>query len=171
MHTRVLVGVGAWLLGAVAATGGSLLAVSLLGHGIVDGASQQQLTSEAVNRALASEAAEPGATTASRSTGTAVSASAGPEPPSRTPTTRSAGGTVLASAGGTVVARCGSAGAYLASWSPQQGYEASDVVRGPATSVRLTFRSTQRTVTMVISCVSGVPKAATYVHNSGSGDD
>jgi hypothetical protein len=52
---RVLAGVGAWLLGVGAATAGSLLAVSLLGQGIAASTSQQ-LTSAAVNNALAAEA-------------------------------------------------------------------------------------------------------------------
>lgn len=54
---RVLAGVGAWLLGVGAATAGSLLAVSLLGQGIAASTSQQ-LTSAAVNNALAAEASE-----------------------------------------------------------------------------------------------------------------
>ena len=54
---RVLVGVGAWLIGVGAATGGSLLAVSLLGQGIA-ASTTQQLTATAVTRALASEASE-----------------------------------------------------------------------------------------------------------------
>jgi hypothetical protein len=54
---RVAVGLGAWLLGVGAATGSSLLAVSLLGQGIAANTSQQ-LTSAAVTRALASEASE-----------------------------------------------------------------------------------------------------------------
>ena len=54
---RVLVGVGAWLLGVGAATGSSLLAVSLLGQGIA-ASNTQQLTQAAVTRALASEATE-----------------------------------------------------------------------------------------------------------------
>ena len=51
---RILAGVGAWLLGAGTATAGSLLAVSLLGQGIADSPGQQ-LTTAAVNRALARE--------------------------------------------------------------------------------------------------------------------
>jgi hypothetical protein len=57
VHMRVLAGVGAWLLGVGAATAGSLLAVSLLGQGIAASTSQQ-LTSAAVNNALAAEASE-----------------------------------------------------------------------------------------------------------------
>lgn len=55
---RIAVGVGAWLLGVGAATGGSLLAVSLLGQGIAP-SNSQQLTPAAVARALASEASDP----------------------------------------------------------------------------------------------------------------
>src|SRR5579863_3005132 len=55
---RIAVGVGAWLLGVGAATGGSLLAVSLLGQGIAI-SNSQQLTPAAVARALASEASDP----------------------------------------------------------------------------------------------------------------
>jgi hypothetical protein len=60
MHRRILFGVAAWLLGAATATAGCLLAVSLLGQGIT-GASGPLLTQDAVNRALASESAEPSA--------------------------------------------------------------------------------------------------------------
>lgn len=175
MRARVLVAVGAWLLGAVAATGGSLLAVSLLGQGIVGGASQQQLTSEAVNRALASEAAESAGNSPSGTLGTAIAATAAASPstgparqqvPSPNPDAHSASGSLIASAGGTVVAGCAGAGAYLVSWSPQQGYEVTGVVRGPASTARVTFRSTRTSVTMVISCSGGEPSSATYVHSS-----
>ena len=57
VSARFLAGVGAWLLGAGAATGGSLLAVSALGQGLAP-APSQQLTEIAVSRALASEAVE-----------------------------------------------------------------------------------------------------------------
>ena len=57
VHTRILI-VGAWLLGATTATVGSLWAVSELGQGNI-GQSTQQLTSAAVNRAQANEAADP----------------------------------------------------------------------------------------------------------------
>jgi hypothetical protein len=57
MHGRILIGVSAWLLGAGTATGGSLLAVSLLGQGLT-GASASELTGAAVRQALASAASE-----------------------------------------------------------------------------------------------------------------
>src|SRR5262249_50078948 len=58
VSARIPAGAGACLLGAAAATGGSLLAVSLLGRGIIAPAASRQLTVAAVNRALASGAAE-----------------------------------------------------------------------------------------------------------------
>jgi len=74
-------------------------------------------------------------------------------------------GTVLASPAGTVVATCQAAGAYLISWSPQQGYEVGDVFRGPAATASVQFESRTAEVTMRVSCSAGVPSATT------SGDD
>ncbi len=53
VHGRILLGVSAWLLGAGAATGGSMLAVSLLGQGMT-GAAGSELSGTAVSQALAS---------------------------------------------------------------------------------------------------------------------
>ena len=182
MSARFLVGVGAWLLGAGAATGGSLLAVSLLGQGIIAPAPSQQLTVGAVNRALASEAAEarpsptgapspsPSPTPSPRHTKIRRSAAVPPaDPPAPQPTS-----TVLTSVGGTVVALCEAAGAYLVSWSPQQGYEAVSVIRGPGATAQAKFGNGQRVVTMKVSCGTGAPTATTTVHRTsddGSGHD
>ena len=170
VQTRLLIVVG-WLLGMGTATGISLLAVSLLGQGIAS-APSQQLTEAAVNRALASE-----------NSSQARSAPAKPRPPTPSPRhTRKAspspapasqdgparparqgypgaGGTLLTSPGGSVVAGCGRDGAYLVSWSPQQGYEVTSVVRGPAYVAQATFRSSHDTVTMTVSCQDGMPTA------------
>ena len=70
-------------------------------------------------------------------------------------------GTVLASPAGTVVATCQAAGAYLISWSPQQGYEVGDVFRGPAATASVQFESRTAEVTMRVSCSAGVPTATT----------
>jgi hypothetical protein len=205
---RIAVGVGAWLVGVGAATGGSLLAVSLLGQGIAANTSQQ-LTTAAVNRALASEASDPSpsglgpsslpsampspmrshrthppatpppqteVTPSGRPTSARPTASHRPHPsngasatptPTRTPT---ASPTVLTSQGGSVVAECLTGEAYMLSWSPTQGYEADAVVRGPAPTAQVTFESNANTVTMVVSCSTGVPTATTTV-TGGGGDD
>ena len=65
VHTRVFLAAGAWLLGVVAATGGSLAAVSLIGQSIA-APPTQQLTVSAVNHALASGRREPDPSVAAR---------------------------------------------------------------------------------------------------------
>ena len=183
-------GVGAWLLGVGTATAGSLLAVSLLGQGIAPSASQQ-LSPDAVIRALSVEATEttgpalssplpvpskarprksrspsapPPQAQAQPQAKPAVSQ---PQPsPSAQPTsgtTATPASTVLTSQGGTAVAECVPGGAYLLSWSPTQGYEVGNVTRGPAATTQVVFASTANSVTMVVSCSSGVPTATTTV--------
>jgi hypothetical protein len=197
---RVLAGVGAWLLGVGAATAGSLLAVSLLGQGIAASTSQQ-LTSAAVNNALAAEASEAqradSATTGSPGPSPSATRSDQAQPYRRQPatgvtppgegtvrasrsrpasspgaqTTASAtpSSTVLTSAGGTVVADCRPAGAYLVSWSPTPGYEIGIVVRGPASIAHVAFSSGANSVTMMVSCSTGVPTVSYIVNNPGGG--
>jgi hypothetical protein len=173
-----MVGVGAWLLGAAAATCGSLLAVSMLGRGIA-ASPTQQLTTAMVNRALASEAAESArplpAPTPSPSVqlgGVAMPITRATPAPSQPPApagAQPAAGTLLSSAGGTVVALCEQPGAYLQSWSPQQGYEANGVVRGPTGTAQVSFTSNQGKVTMLVTCQGGVPSAATHTTSWGGG--
>ena len=194
---RILAGVGAWLLGAGTATAGSLLAVSLLGQGIADSPGQQ-LTTAAVNRALAGQNQDVGDAGTQTSpppvrtspvTSPAATRPAMTQPvpaaptPSATPAASRAGaaspsppaaGTVLTSQGGTVLAECRPAGAYLVSWSPTQGYEADDVTRGPAATARAVFESDANSVTMVVSCpdgTAGPPVASSYIHSWGGGTD
>jgi hypothetical protein len=68
---------------------------------------------------------------------------------------------VLTSAAGTVVATCESAGAYLMSWSPAQGYAVAQFVRGPAAVASVTFSAGSATVTMNVSCSGGTPSSST----------
>jgi hypothetical protein len=180
VRTRILVGVGAWLVGAGAATSGSLLAVSLLGQGFA-GSGSQQLSVSAVNRALASEAAEaPPPPSASPAASPALPHRPHRRPrhvhhrqhPSSSPTPSPPSGTVLTSPGGTVVADCRAGGAYLESWSPQQGYEADDVVRGPAATARAVFTTGRKSVMMTVTCSGGTPSATTHTGGwDSAGDD
>jgi hypothetical protein len=180
VRTRIIIAVCAWSLGVAAATGGAYLAVSMLGEGFT--------SAPMVKRALASEAAETSAPAAAttpapvpsvRLGGTATPITRHHVPftrttataPAASPSPQSQGGTVLSSQGGTIVAGCESAGAYLESWSPQQGFEAKSVVRGPGATAQVAFRSSQSTVTMMVSCSAGVPSATTQVQNSWGGDD
>jgi eukaryotic-like serine/threonine-protein kinase len=175
VHARFLVGAGAWLLGASAATGGSLLAVSALGQSIAP-APSQQLTPAGVSNALASEKREvtrssppqppvsSPATPMRRHPGKRPSAPATPSPPAPSP---QASTTVLTSAGGTVVAGCQASGAYLVSWSPAQGYQVQTVVRGPAATAKATFAGARKLVTMAVTCPGGSPSEKTTIRNWG----
>jgi serine/threonine-protein kinase len=176
MWTRALLAVGAWLLGVAGATAGSLVAVSLIGQSIT-GPSAQQLTVTAINRALADAGQDPGGapTAASPSPSPSPSAparprhrpavparhrTATPAPPAPVTTPPPPAGTLLSSAGGSVLATCQAAGAYLVSWSPQPGYEADDVIRGPAVTARVLFMAGIHGVRMVVSCTGSVPSAS-----------
>jgi hypothetical protein len=193
MHVRVLAGLGAWLLGAGTATAGSLLAVSLLGQGIA-ASPGQQLTADAVNRALAREAHDaseaatrtappprrtPAVTSPAAASPAASPAAPGPAAPSGTTAASRAAasppaGTVLTSLGGSVLAECRPAGAYLVSWSPVQGYEAEDVIRGPVTTARVVFDSDANSVTVTVSCpdgTAGAPVASSRIRPWGGGTD
>jgi len=163
--TRVLLGIGAWLVGVGAATGGSLAAVSLIGQSIA-GTPTQQLTVSAVNHALASGGrdTEPSAAASPAPTAGRRGAAAAPSTP---PAAAAPAGTLLSAAGGTVLASCTSAGAYLISWSPQQGYQAEDVIRGPAPVARVFFTSGQQGERMLVTCQAGLPVAST----GWAGDD
>jgi hypothetical protein len=171
MLTRAFLAVGAWLLGVVGATGGSLVAVSLIGQSIA-GPPTQQLTVSAVNRALAASGkASGGSPQADPSTPSIAKRSRPAAPghrhrhgtpapsPSAPGSTSPPMGTLLSSPGGSVLAVCHTGDAYLVSWSPQPGYTADDVARGPATAARVVFIAGNRGVRMVVSCLGQVPSA------------
>ena len=168
VHSRVLLAIGAWLLGASAAACGSLVAISLIGQSIADPATQQ-LAASSVNRALAARHGS------DRSPGPTPRASA-TRPAATAPLTSSPGavapaGTLLSSPGGSVVAMCGTAGAFLISWSPQPGYAAKDVARGPAATAGLLFETGNHGVSLIVTCTGSVPSASvtTVVNGHGAG--
>jgi hypothetical protein len=66
-------------------------------------------------------------------------------------------GKLLVSADGSVMATCESAGAYLQYWYPDPGYEADDVVRGPAAVASVVFQNTTSGLVMQVSCSGGKP--------------
>ena len=175
VHSRVFLTISAWLLGAIAATGGSLVAVALIGQSI-DGPATQQLTASGVNHALAADHNGSGSSPTDSPSATATPARpsakattsapvAGASPAAAAPT-----GTLLSSAGGSVVATCYPAGAYLISWSPQPGYTADDVLRGPAAAAQLQFEAASQGVNVVVTCAGSVPSASvTTVGNDDGG--
>jgi hypothetical protein len=72
---------------------------------------------------------------------------------------QAAPGTFLSSPDGSVVASCQAGGAYLQFWSPDPGFEADDVARGPAAMATVTFEGAGGGVVMRVSCSTGTPVA------------
>lgn len=145
--------------------------MSVLGQGM--NPAGEQVSVETVNRALAKESAERSAAMPRRSASPSPSRTAPPPPKARrsagaAPSTGTGGGTVLTSRGGTLVASCAGTRAYVVSWSPQQGFASTAVVRGPAASARVAFTDGQVTVTMVVSCDAGVPTATATTVSTGN---
>jgi hypothetical protein len=177
VSARFLAGLGAWVVGAGAATGGSLFAVSLLGQSLSP-APTQQLTVAAVNHALHNEAVAAAKAARARPTPSPSPTESTPPPvhlkirrspkptPSPTPSPSQAS-EVISSAGGTVTATCIGAHPHLSSWIPQQGYQIQNHANG-STEATVTFGDWQSTVIVQVTCVNGVPSAVVYV-NGGDG--
>ena len=164
MRSGFLIGVGAWLLGAVAATTGSMVAVSALAHGLLS--PQTQLLSGTPSNADLDAGSSAGPVATGASPSTSPSPSAATPQPSSGPSSITGGAvpptaapTLLTSADGSVLASCPSAGAYLVSWIPDQGFTADDVIRGPAAVASVTFSNAAGGVVMRVSCASGTPVA------------
>jgi hypothetical protein len=165
VRSRLLVGVGAWLLGAAAATSGSMIAVNQLAHGLL-GAQTQQLTEANLSVNADNPAARPVASappsgetddsddSGSRSAMTAAGSAAGTPSPGQ-----SLSGKWLQSPGGSVSAVCEVAGAYLQVWSPDPGFEADDWNRGPAAVASVIFQGATNSIGVWVSCVGGKPVA------------
>ena len=175
MRSRVLIGASAWLLGAVTATTGSMIAVNQLAHGLFGQQVQVLGTAAAADAdhdsggqpAVSTSAASPAASSARsrpvaapRADRTRSAALHVAPPPS--PSASGSGGTLLESPDGSVMAACLPAGAYLLYWSPDQGFQADEVYRGPAPSASVTFRGAGNSVVMHVSCKTGTPVARLY---------
>jgi hypothetical protein len=158
---RIAVNVAAWLVGAVASVAVGLLALSQIDVGFADGA-VQPLSPDTLTRVVTEPPAPDAAGTPT-----------GKAPPKATPGATDAAGydaeRALTSRGGSLVARCRAGRAYLASWSPAQGYHADDVRRGPALEARLNFEGRERAVAVSIRCVGGVPEASIHQLSSEHG--
>jgi hypothetical protein len=164
------VGLGAWLLGAVTATTGSMIAVNELAHGLL-GPQTQQLGGATVSADLDAGASarspSPVAVARPASAGTRAAKSR-PSPSPAAAASRAAAqspaGTLLESGDGSVMATCQSGGAYLLYWSPDQGFQADDVYRGPAAAASVTFRgpTASASVVMRVTCPAGMPVAHLY---------
>jgi hypothetical protein len=129
-----------------------MIAVNELAHGVLNQPNEQLLEATSVPRPDTGDSPSPAASTSASpapvDAAAPVSSTAPPAP-----------GTPLTSADGTVTASCQPGGAYLQYWSPNQGFEADDVARGPAAVASITFEGSAGGVVMHVSCNSGVPVA------------
>ncbi|HEX6872993.1 MAG TPA: hypothetical protein VF163_17995 [Micromonosporaceae bacterium] len=145
----VIAGVVGWIAGAATSVVVGLLALSLIGDDLTDGASQPW-TADALAQAdaVSRPSAQPSPT-------------AGRPSPTGSPSAAAEKGVQrrLSSAGGDVVARCQPSGVYLLYWTPAQGFRAHDVVRGPAERAKITFEGSGREVKIEVTCADGVPEA------------
>lgn len=175
MRSRVPIGVSAWLLGALTATGGSLYAVEQLGQGLLE-QHTKQVSVAMVNAELALENSSSAGRGPTQSPSPSVSPGrtggrTGPTVPDKAKplTSRKASAPVagaaeklLDSSGGTAEAICRGGLAHLQYWIPAQGFEVLRVQPGPTSVASVTFTDATGGVTMRISCTgSGVPVART----------
>jgi hypothetical protein len=154
---RVLAAITGWLLAAALAVVAGLLAVSLLGTGITSGQTHS-LSHAAITQALARAPNHPSTAP------TPSTSSSPPAPPSRS-SSRATGHKqdtrALGSPGGSIIARCSGKTAYLVSWSPRQGFETDDHIRGPARTTFIKFDAEDFDTYTTVSCRNGIPVAHT----------
>ena len=162
-----MLGVSAWLLGALSATAGSLYAVDQLGQGLLEQHAGRisvamvnaELAQENVSQAPApSPSPSPSAAPRRSRTPHKRAASASTHRPARHVPANA--GKLLNSAGGTSAATCQNGLAHLLYWSPQQGFAVYHVDAGPSSVAEVTFTDFSGGVVMRVTCSSsGVPAA------------
>ena len=176
MRSRMIFAAAAWLLGALTAMGGSFLAVNGIAHGLLGTGAQHVVVAPiqgipAVDEASNSQAAAPLSGAAAGDDGDQDSASPHLQPPvtatpqatpqSTTSTSPPSGGSLVVSPGGTVMASCQSGLAYLQYWSPSPGYQADDVIRGPAARASIGFEHLTSEYAISVTCSGS--KVVAYV--------
>jgi hypothetical protein len=169
MRSRyVLVG-AAWLLGVLTATAGSFLAVNGIAHGLL-GTGPQPVAITAIQGGLANHklsSSEPGPAFSPVAAGDDGDQDTGTPQPQPVATATAAapaaspnsGGSLVDSPGGTVMASCQSGLAYLQYWSPNAGYQADDVIRGPAPQASIGFEHLNSEFEIRVTCNGSHPVA------------
>lgn len=147
---RIVASVLAWVVGAIAAVGVGILALSLLSDG---------LTGRAVQPIGANPAAQDSGAAAVQPSDQPSSPDPASSPaPMRSGLAAAGPDRTLTSPGGLAVARCVDGQAFLVSWSPAQGYRVEEVARGPDSEAKVVFRAGTDEVHLSVRCVGGVPQ-------------
>jgi len=171
VRSRVLIAAGAWLLGGVAATGGSLYAVAQLGQGLIE-QHTKQVTVAMVNAELAQDSS---ARTTSPSPAVSPKVSHAATKPRSDPTHHAPPAVTYSrqyftSDGGWAWASCGPNGAQLLSYSPANGFDIHHVEPGPSAVASVTFTDSSGGVTMKVTCsTSGAPVEQVSTFGWGGG--
>ena len=152
MGRRALLMTAGWLLAAGATAAVGTAALDVVGAGIL-GPQNQPLSQDDVARALETVPV----TTPSAPPSTVATTSTAPAPRG------------LTVPGGTLVARCAGSQVELMSWSPDPGYRADDVVRGPATTASVKFKNDGTENEVAVTCRDGEPHAETVADDDHRG--
>ncbi|GIG75830.1 hypothetical protein Pfl04_42340 [Planosporangium flavigriseum] len=150
----------AWIVGALAAVGVGVLALSLIGDGLTS-RTVQPLTPEVVAREAASAQRSPAAASAMPESGPATAPESAPAttPPAVKAVAPVGTEKLVSSPGGSAVARCAGGQVYLVSWSPAQGFRVDHVARGPGSQASVKFESDDDVkVFLTVRCVGGEPQ-------------
>jgi serine/threonine-protein kinase len=171
MRSRYVLVAAAWLLGVLTATAGSFLAVNGIAHGLL-GTGPQPVAITAIQGDLATHhpsGGEPGAALSPPAAGDDGDQDTGTHQPQPVATatlvatpsaSANSGGSLVDSPGGTVMASCQSGLAYLQYWSPNAGYQADDVMRGPAPQASIGFEQLSSEFEIRVTCNGSHPVAS-----------
>lgn len=144
----------ALVLGVVVAVAGATAALGLIGLGTF-GPDNKSLSEADVRRSLSGHRAASSQAPAPR-----TSRSRSPRPQGSPGGRQSPVTGAFSTSGGSVFASCTSGLATLTRWIPAGGYTTDGVVRGPASSVWVNFKSAGNEVLMTVTCVGGRPHLA-----------
>jgi hypothetical protein len=157
----VLASVLAWVAGAALAVAVGMLALSSIGGGRIPDALQPAPPDSVIQDVPG----RPGAASATRSAAGSASptprpsrSQAGPAPSTTGAKPPGSSRRVISTSAGSIVVECRSSQAYLVSWSPEPGYSADKVRRGPAEVVSVRLRAPGEKVDLAARCVDGIPQ-------------
>jgi hypothetical protein len=178
MRSRILV--AAWVLGVLTAAGGSFLAgnaiaqlvtgartsvgpvqgVGAVHHASISLRAKDSATPQLQPAVIATPHATPRAgSQATPKAGSQPTSQAPPAVPQAAPSSPSPAstGSLIVSPGGSVMASCQSGLAYLQSWTPSQGYQVGDLIRGPAAQARIGFDHLTSESEILVTCNGSNP--------------
>ncbi|GGM21772.1 hypothetical protein GCM10011608_03040 [Micromonospora sonchi] len=152
MGRRTVLAVAGWLATALIATLIGLAAIQVVGESLT-GTPGGVRSEQEVARALT----EPAPATPTARTDTPAQTPQSPTAQPASPSAEAGNRRSFTTPGGSAVAECRPSGAWLATWSPRQGYRVDEVDRGPDDDVEVTFVGPSGEYELSVRCVGGVP--------------